>query len=417
MSETEHVRLCLGRVGDGGGRTVNGEPVKASVHLGPELTQDEYDAIEQAIRAIDGLETPFHYLLVERNHDQLLNIHRFFCVLFSLPLDGGAMNLMKLSKGLWTPLINWLASMRMYLDHQETLLKRRHGAESEEVATFKRATSDAYDSRFGYRFCYRFRNYVLHCGLPPVHFQLSVDQSGGDIDWMRRKVAIQLSPTSLLENFDGWRTVRADLELMAEPLDFIPLVNEAMESMRDIYRTCLRLNLEYAITRSQALESALARIDAEMAEDGQPALFKAVVEGTTLRSVSPRVIPTDTVVRLREVASGAVPIESLFVEPTDRRTLSLDPATLRKKLHKDSRGVQVLSAYFSEGGPTQEFERAVNGMVAQDQSVNPLIVGLADIAVVLAHMTASVFGVAPESLVSGLLEKYVAHDEDDDSEG
>jgi hypothetical protein len=63
-------------------------------------------------------------------------------------------------------LLNFLSAFRLFLDHSETRLKRQYGDSSGVVATFKQACSRSYDEVFAYRFLYKLRNYVQHCGLP-----------------------------------------------------------------------------------------------------------------------------------------------------------------------------------------------------------------------------------------------------------
>jgi len=62
-------------------------------------------------------------------------------------------------------LLNFLSAFRLFLDHSETRLKRQYGHDSDIVATFKKACTQSYDSVFAYRFLYKLRNYVQHCGL------------------------------------------------------------------------------------------------------------------------------------------------------------------------------------------------------------------------------------------------------------
>jgi hypothetical protein len=63
-------------------------------------------------------------------------------------------------------LINYLSSFRTVIDHYETRYTRLDRAGSNHLASFKTATSNAFDSSFSYQFIYKLRNYVQHCGLP-----------------------------------------------------------------------------------------------------------------------------------------------------------------------------------------------------------------------------------------------------------
>jgi hypothetical protein len=63
-------------------------------------------------------------------------------------------------------IMNLLTAVRTFLDHTERNLTHRHGKDSEQFQAFKKATAEAYDSSFAYRFLYKLRNYVQHRGMP-----------------------------------------------------------------------------------------------------------------------------------------------------------------------------------------------------------------------------------------------------------
>src|SRR5205823_3022484 len=65
--------------------------------------------------------------------------------------------------GLNRHLLNFLASIRAFLDHSETALIRRYGKGSAEFDAFRLAKAREYDEHFAYRFLYALRNYAQHC--------------------------------------------------------------------------------------------------------------------------------------------------------------------------------------------------------------------------------------------------------------
>jgi len=75
-------------------------------------------------------------------------------------------------------LSNLLSSIRLFLDHSEFAFKRKYGKKSEEVEAFKKYASEKYDSSFSYRFVYKLRNYVQHCGIPIGSANSIEDDSG-----------------------------------------------------------------------------------------------------------------------------------------------------------------------------------------------------------------------------------------------
>ena len=66
----------------------------------------------------------------------------------------------------------------------------------------------------------------------------------------------------------------------------------------------------------------------------------------------------------------------------------------------------MFGAYLAEGGTTAAFLRVAERLVTEDGSVEPLIIGVINVGMVLAHMTAAVLGVSPESLLAGVLDAY-----------
>ena len=55
-------------------------------------------------------------------------------------------------------ILNFLTSMRTFLDHTQTRLDRTYGPESEEFKQFKAVAGQAFDGHFSYRVVYKLRN-------------------------------------------------------------------------------------------------------------------------------------------------------------------------------------------------------------------------------------------------------------------
>jgi|GEM_PF-1703835 len=129
-------------------------------------------------------------------------------------------------------LLNFLTSARLYLDHTETRLKKRYGAESEQFKKFKLATSSAYDELFAYRFFYKLRNYVQHCGMA---INITSDFSSsknipGRVDI--HKMRIEFDPQELLDNYNDWGPVKKDLEKQKENLKVHGFASEVLNELQ-----------------------------------------------------------------------------------------------------------------------------------------------------------------------------------------
>jgi hypothetical protein len=375
------------------------------------ISESEYKAIRSALVAIARLEPAFHYGLIERNYQDLQARHQFVTIVVSLGRQfADPARRTQLGESLSTSIVNWLTAMHLFLDHEETALKRRYGKESVQVKAFKAATNTAFDADDpGYRFGYKFRNYVLHCGPPLTHLDLV--RLDGSNPRAKQSVRQSLKRDELLANFDGWgAVVTKDLQSFPESFEVLPLIASAMKGIRDVQRACAEIALDDAVAKSAPLVGALERIESTGAE-GHPAVFRYRRDTPTHMEISPRLISPEAVRTLQSVASGDTDRDSLWATPEDPELLPLDPETIRKQFHRGSRGVQALATWMSEGGGTPKFSATVNNIVAEDRSIEPLITGLINVSGLLANVAAGAIGTSPEGVVGGLLDIYGPFDQ------
>lgn len=119
-------------------------------------------------------------------------------------------------------ILNLLSSIRTYLDHTETRLKREYGADSEEFGTFRTETSSAYDNNFAYRFLYKLRNFSQHCGLPAGSLTTS---SVNGKDETKHNLILSLVRNDLLKQFDWGNPITGELLNQDEKFDILSLIN------------------------------------------------------------------------------------------------------------------------------------------------------------------------------------------------
>ena len=117
---------------------------------------------------------------------------------------------------------NFGTSIGTFLDIESNLLKKyRPGAEIK----LKTLESSFYYGNIEYRFCTRFRNYVVHYALP--YTGLEADGANG--------IQIVCKKKHLLE-FEKWNQVRNDIENMDENVN-LPIMVEKMNVMIDALYT------------------------------------------------------------------------------------------------------------------------------------------------------------------------------------
>lgn len=132
--------------------------------------------------------------------------------------------------------MNFLTAMHMYLDQTERDLKHRDQDDgSERFDGWRSVCAAEYDDHFAYRFLYRFRNYVLHRGLPISNSAVTKTapspESPTAAGVPTTRVFLGESPQSLIEQYDGWSAVKSDLASLTTPIDVVEQIEIAMECL------------------------------------------------------------------------------------------------------------------------------------------------------------------------------------------
>jgi hypothetical protein len=155
-------------------------------------------------------------------------------------------------------LLNYLSSCRTFVDHTETCLKRRHGANSERLSTFKSAASAAFDSSFSYRFLSQLRNYVQHCGMPVGKMSVHIDFDEERKTPVSQHLELLFSRDALVNNYDRWhRMVGPELEAMPEYFPIRPHVEKMMVGLDGIQLALLIAELPSLLHSFQWLDTLM----------------------------------------------------------------------------------------------------------------------------------------------------------------
>jgi hypothetical protein len=396
--------------------TMTPGPESATIDIVEEFDGDVYERYSQALQNAMLPTGRFTRELVERNLQGYLDNEKFAATLLGLGRHLGSPNREQLSNALMSQIMNWLMSFRLYLDHAETELKRRFGKDSAHVHRFTDQTHECYDGSIGYRFIYRFRNYVQHCGAPLSFLSLSPPRPEASNPLLRQSARFTLSRDDLLAKFDWGTAVRRDLVAMPETFELQPLAEEAMEQLRIIDRLILELNLNEGARTIHDAREALTRLPA--GSPGVPVLlrFRPTIEGTIRKvSLSPTPISVEAVEQFERLSSGALAVEEMYYVAAPPPAPAFDPDTVRERFRRDNRAVQVMSLWQAEGGGTPAFQQTVNEIVLVDQGVEPLVTGLINMSATLLHMTAAALGIDAGGLLGGLLDVYSATNEGTES--
>jgi hypothetical protein len=155
--------------------------------------------------------------------------------------------------------LNLATACDAYLDHTPHHLKRMEGVHKHAYsAEFEKYTHVEYDSFLEYRVMYEMRNSIQHVGYP---FTVTYHDAWIGEDEDRRKqfcsiVSIEIDRLDLDKKFK--RNVRAELQMLGEPVDVMPMVRQYVGSLGHIHekvRNLLRADLkQWEITVFEALE-------------------------------------------------------------------------------------------------------------------------------------------------------------------
>lgn len=130
-------------------------------------------------------------------------------------------------------LLNYLTSIKTFLDHSEAKLNRKFGKNSKELIEFKSVTSFFYDNSFAYRFFYKLRNYAQHVGLPltDVSFTMEYDR---EINLMKGSLRAYFKSSDLLEKYDSWSIVKDDLRNGEPEINLSTILFEMTHNIKEV---------------------------------------------------------------------------------------------------------------------------------------------------------------------------------------
>lgn len=148
-------------------------------------------------------------------------------------------------------LLNYLSTIRTFLDYSEYNLKRRYGKNSEIFASFKEACRKAYSNCFSYRFIYNLRNCAQHCTFP-IALELTSQEVVPYSGKIQNSLIVKLDRDRLLTSGYDWRKMSEKIQSLPEQFDIAVHINE-MES-------CIKKNRQCNCSRSIAASDKERRL-------------------------------------------------------------------------------------------------------------------------------------------------------------
>ena len=126
--------------------------------------------------------------------------------------------------------INLFTASRLFIDQVSRMQKSRYGGSAHE--SFKRKTSEVYDSTFGYRVVEALRNWVQHRGLIISTLTLRASK---DNKMIKSTITPSLNVSRIKEVGGLKASVLKELESRGENFDLKPIIREAMEGFARVH--------------------------------------------------------------------------------------------------------------------------------------------------------------------------------------
>jgi hypothetical protein len=204
------------------------------------LTQEEYSKYEKAYSEIGRyMQSGELFTVTLLNHDDFFQALNGYLDIFKEVQDVGKHNLDRVILDLNRKILNYLCSMRTFLDHNETDINRSHG--KEELKYFKKICADHYDNSFAYRFLYKLRNYSQHCGMPIGNLVINAEKDDKSKSGKKLTVSLVFDRDQLLSRYDEWKSsLKNEISEMPAYFAIAPLLEEMMFRLGDIHLSLVK---------------------------------------------------------------------------------------------------------------------------------------------------------------------------------
>ncbi|SCC63243.1 hypothetical protein [Kosakonia oryziphila] len=99
-------------------------------------------------------------------------------------------------------IFNFLTSARTFIDHMQANIHKSDDEKGTKISFFKEITAHEFDSKFSYKFMGKLRNYVQHCGMPPINYNISKNYE--EINILSTTLNAMFNWDALLKEYDSW---------------------------------------------------------------------------------------------------------------------------------------------------------------------------------------------------------------------
>ncbi len=251
------------------------EDGSAHIREHKQLSEDESSRLREANDTLKLFIGRVTFSVLRQNYLSFVSLEKQLTAEISSSQPSGSIHPEATQVMLTTVTLNYLSSMRMFLDHAEKELTRRDKVDNgSRLDVWKEACSSEYDHYFAYRFLYRYRSYIQHRGLPLTMSEISGyrDDDGNVVG----RLVLSESPQRLVENYDGWSKVEDELVSLTTEIDLSEQIHLSMECL-DRIEECYIERFVPELTHSvDTITEVLGDVDDY---DGTPIMAKFTRDG------------------------------------------------------------------------------------------------------------------------------------------
>ncbi len=149
--------------------------------------------------------------------------------------------------------INFITSLKVFIEHIEKRLNRKYGDPSEQFNSFKQLTHNLYENYFAYRFLYYLRNYSIHDSYPINNFDKDTELVH-DTSQYKSKLHIHFNRDVLLEN-EVMKKMEPDLRRYNNLFPVKNVVDGIHEPLGKLFDGFIRIEEKYFVKHASIISN------------------------------------------------------------------------------------------------------------------------------------------------------------------
>jgi hypothetical protein len=252
-----------------------------------DLTSAEYETLMEALNTVSGfLQDSQLFMIAAWNFREFTELIASYLQAYSKK-DFNAFVQKPINININRAFLNFLSSIRSYLDFMERLLKKRYGEESVLFSNFKKSCSTEYDGNFSYRFLYNLRHYAQHKGLPIGAINWGQQISSNDPPKVVFYLGVSVVRDEILKDFD-WRAMKNEVKDLPERIEILPQILSFMESLSRIHAKVIN---DIFHTLNDSARQIMVFGEKLAGQEGEPVIFEFEGDIRNVQQLSHRSLP------------------------------------------------------------------------------------------------------------------------------